>query len=146
MRALAMLGAILFCEAELPARESCPVEVKLLLSSQATEAAIGSLGLAKKTTGRVYFFDTDALDLFKQGVILRVREDANNDITVKVRQPEGGGQIHYSRMAGVPCEIDQTGDGAHALAPPERQALGEALARCVDETVAGPLEGRYVIA
>jgi len=113
MCALAMLGAILFCEAELPARESCPVEVKLLLSSQVTEAAIGSLGLAKKTTGRVYFFDTDALDLFKQGVILRVREDADNDITVKVRQPDGGGQIHYARLAGVPCEIDQTRDGAH---------------------------------
>ncbi len=109
MRALTLLGAILVGASDLPARENCPVEVKLLLSTQAAKTAIGSFGMAKKAEGRVYFFDTDGLDLFRQRVILRVRDGADNDLTVKVRQPDGD---DTSRLEGFPCEIDQTREGA----------------------------------
>jgi len=61
-----------------------------------------------------------------------------------------GIRVHDARIATFGERVEDffliTDESNHALAPPERQALGEALARCVDETVAGPLEGRYVIA
>jgi hypothetical protein len=109
--ALAVLGTVLLGEADLPARETCPVEVKLLLSTQATKTAIGSLGLAKKTAGRVYFYDTDGLDLFRQGVILRAREGADNDFTVKVRQVDGDDASRLRQE--FPCEIDRMRESAH---------------------------------
>jgi len=113
-RVLAVLGAILAGASDLPARETCPVEVKLLLSAQAADNAIGSLGLAKKSASRVYFFDTETLDLFRQRVIVRVRQGADNDLTIKVRQPERQEQGHPERLHGrFPCEIDQTRDGGH---------------------------------
>src|SRR5678816_2353055 len=108
---VALLGAMLVPAVDLSARESCPVEVKLLLSAEAAQIAIGALGLSGKAQGRVYFFDTDALDLFREGVILRVREGTNKDLTVKVRQPEGDGASRLQK--GFACEIDQTRDGAH---------------------------------
>ena len=97
----------------MPARETCPVEVKLLLSTQAAQTAIGSLGLVKKTAARVYFYDTGTLDLFKQGVILRLRAGADNDLTVKMRQPDSDEQIPSRLPESIPCEIDQTRDGSH---------------------------------
>jgi [protein-PII] uridylyltransferase len=61
-----------------------------------------------------------------------------------------GIRVHDARIATFGERVEDffliTDESNHALAPPERQTLGEALARCVDETVAGPLEGRYVIA
>jgi len=61
-----------------------------------------------------------------------------------------GIRVHDARIATFGERVEDffliTDESNHALAVPERQALGEALARCVDETVAGPLEGRYVIA
>jgi len=111
MLPLAAFGAMLLHGADLPARETCPVEVKLLLSTQAAQTAIGSLGLVKKTAARVYFYDTGTLDLFKQGVILRLRAGADNDLTVKMRQPDSDEQIGLPET--IPCEIDQTRDGSH---------------------------------
>ena len=61
-----------------------------------------------------------------------------------------GIRVHDARIATFGERVEDffliTDESNHALAPPQRQALGEALARCVDETIAGPLEGRYVIA
>lgn len=94
------------------ARESCPVEAKLLLSTQARPKAIASLGLTQETTGRIYLFDTDALDLSKQQVILRVRQGANNDLVVKVRKADGDRPSEASTFKGISCEIDQTRTGA----------------------------------
>jgi hypothetical protein len=57
----------------------------------------------------VYLFDTDALDLLTQGVILRIREGAKNDLTVKVRLPH---ETHTPEGSGLseqfPCEVDRT--------------------------------------
>src|SRR5271154_7124206 len=105
-------GAVLFLGSALHAEEKCPVEVKLLLSPQAIQTVIESLGFENKTAGRVYFFDTDELNLLRQGVIVRVRQGADNDLTVKVRAPEGNKQIDTSKLREhFPCEIDRTGAG-----------------------------------
>jgi hypothetical protein len=112
-RPFALIAAIfMFPGPAAQAQEKCPVEVKLLLSS-ATDTTIASLGFKKETSGRVYFFDTDSLGLLKQGVIVRVRQGANNDLTVKVRRPEGGRGVDDSGLRGrYPCEIDRTRAGA----------------------------------
>jgi hypothetical protein len=113
-RVCALIGAILFLAAGLHAEEKCPVEVKLLLSPPAAHTVIASLGFENETTGRVYLFDTDALDLMVQGVIVRVRQDAKNDLTVKVRLPKGKEPVENSRLRErFPCEIDRTRAGAY---------------------------------
>jgi hypothetical protein len=107
------LTAMLFLCAALRAQDKCPVEVKFLLSSPAPETAIASLGFERQTTGRVYFFDSDSLDLLAQGVVVRVRQGANNDLTLKVRQPKGKQGDDNSQLHGrFPCEIDRTPGGA----------------------------------
>ena len=113
-RVFALIGAILFLAPALHAEEKCPVEVKLLLSPSTTQTVIASLGFEKATTGQVYLFDTEALDLLKQGVIIRIRQGAKNDLTVKVRLPKGNQQIDSSQLRGrFPCEIDRTRAGAN---------------------------------
>ena len=79
--------AVLLLSSALHTQERCAVEVKLLLLPAEAPATIASLKLKKETTGQVYFFDTDALDLLSKGVIVRVRQGADNDLTVKVRPP-----------------------------------------------------------
>jgi len=93
-------------------QENCHVEVKLLLSPAETQAVVAALSAKKETTGRVYFFDIGALDLLSQGAIVRLRQRAKNDLTVKLRPPnrkkfsptpEGRG--------GFKCEVDLTREG-----------------------------------
>jgi hypothetical protein len=91
-RAFALISVALFLGYSLHAEEKCPVEVKLLLSAPA-QTVIASLSFEKETAGRVYFFDTDERDLSKQGVIVRVRQGADNDLTVKIRVPESSKQV-----------------------------------------------------
>jgi hypothetical protein len=86
----------------------CPVEVKLLLASPDAHPVIAALGFEKATTGEVYFFDTDSLELLMQGVIVRVRQGAKNDLTVKLRPPKGGGDDRWYLGEQFPCEIDRT--------------------------------------
>jgi hypothetical protein len=110
-RVFAFTCAVLFLSPALQA-ETCPVEVKLLLSPPTIQTVIASLSFEKETKTRVYFFDTDALELLKQGVIVRVRQGADNDLTVKVRVPAGSNQANNSKLREhFPCEIDRTGAG-----------------------------------
>jgi len=111
-RVFAILGAFQLL-ASLPAEGECPVEVKLLLPVSTTHNVIASLGFGKETRTRVYLFDTQALDLLRQGVIIRVREGGKNDLTVKVRVPQGKNKPDDS-LSGeqFACEIDQTRSGA----------------------------------
>jgi hypothetical protein len=116
-RAVALLffscGMFLCCGG-LHAQENCNVEVKLLLSPTETQAAVVALGGTKETPGRVYFFDTDALDLLSQGAIVRLRKGARRDLTVKLRPPNGKGFFASSENAAdFKCEIDLTGEGAN---------------------------------
>jgi hypothetical protein len=91
------------------AQEACSVEVKLLLAAQATQTAVTSVGFKKVGAGRVYFFDTKGLDLFAQGLILRIRQGTTNDFAVKVRLPGDGGSSLRNRFR---CEIDRTPAGS----------------------------------
>ncbi len=76
------------------------------------QKVIATLGFEQKARGRVYLFDTDALDLLKQGVIIRVRQGRNNDLTVKVRLPARTNEIDTSPLrAHFPCELDRTANG-----------------------------------
>jgi hypothetical protein len=150
MRSFGFIFAIVSLSSALHAGETCPGEVKLLLSPQTVQTVITSLQFEKEIAGRVYFFDTDEFDLLKQGVIVRVRQGANNDLTVKVRVPEGNRQVNATQLHGsFPCETNQTGVGkdtdysvrrnykvlqmpemgsdiSNSLSPPQKRLLQEA--------------------
>jgi hypothetical protein len=112
MHSFGFICAVASLSSALYAAETCPVEVKLLLSPQTVQTVITSLQFEKEIAGRVYFFDTDELDLLKQGAIVRVRQGANNDLTVKVRVPEANGQVNATQLRErFPCETNQTGVG-----------------------------------
>jgi hypothetical protein len=149
-RAFRFIVAVLFIGSALRAEEKCPVEVKVLLSPQTTHTVIASLRFEKETTGRVYFFDTDELGLLKQGVIVRVRQGTNNDLTVKVRAPAGNSLVNVTQLREhFPCETNRTGAGedtdyavrnkykvlqvpqrgseiSNVLSPPQKRLLREA--------------------
>jgi hypothetical protein len=91
-------------------QETCNKEVKLLLSPTQVRAAISALQARGETHGRIYFYDTPDLDLLARGVILRLREGAEIDITAKLRPASGekffdpsGGRERYK------CEVDLIG-------------------------------------
>jgi hypothetical protein len=118
---------LLFCSG-LQAQEICNVEVKLLLSPTETQAAIAALHATKETTGRVYFFDTGALDLLSQGVIVRLRQGAKSDLTVKLRPPNGKKFLTPSqRLAGFKCEVDLTQEAENTSYSITRQLATEEL-------------------
>jgi hypothetical protein len=112
----------------LHAQENCNVEVKLLLSPTETQAAVVALGGTKETPGRVYFFDTDALDLLSQGAIVRLRQGVRSDLTVKLRPPNGKRFFAPSEKRGdFKCEIDLTGEGANPSYSITRRFAAEQL-------------------
>jgi hypothetical protein len=97
----------------LHSQERCNVEVKLLLSPTQTQAAVTSLHFEKEAAGRVYFFDSIALDLLSQGLIVRLRQGASNDFTVKLRPPVDTKPFVPSDIGeGFDCEIDLIGGAA----------------------------------
>jgi len=119
--------AALVCCSSLQAQENCQVEVKLLLAPGEIQAANAALGGKKQMVGRVYFFDTGALELLSQGAIVRLRQGAKSDLTVKLRLPAGkkfSGQPE--RLDGFKCEADQTQEGAKpSYSITKRLAAGE---------------------
>jgi hypothetical protein len=99
-----LLGA---CSGQQP----CAAEVKLLLAPGGTELAVKALQAEKPASGRVLLYDTAALDLFSRGMILRIRQGATTDLTVKVRLPETKAIANASDNLGpFKCEVDQAGD------------------------------------
>ena len=119
--------ALLICSGS-HAQENCNVEVKLLLSPAETRAAVTALSAKKETTGRVYFFDTGALDLLSQGAIVRLRQSAKNDLTVKLR-PRNGKKISPTSEGRdrFKCEVDLTREGANSSYSITRQLATEEL-------------------
>jgi hypothetical protein len=79
-----------------------------LLSPKDTRAAIAALNFENERAGRVCFFDTSSLDLLSQGVIVRIRQGAVNDLTVKLRPRE---EKRFSDPSegreDFKCEVDQ---------------------------------------
>jgi hypothetical protein len=106
--------AVVVCCFGSNAPENCNVEVKLLLSPGETQAAVAAFGGTKETAGRIYFFDTDKLELLSQGAIVRLRQGAKSDLTIKFRAPD---RERLSRTTGggsnFKCEVDLTGNGAN---------------------------------
>ncbi|MGC2109958.1 MAG: hypothetical protein WA655_10605 [Candidatus Korobacteraceae bacterium] len=84
--------------------------MKLLLSPAQTQAAIAALAADDERHGQVYLFDTDKLDLLSQGLILRLRQGAGNDLMVKVR-PQAGKQFSdpSAGQEKYKCEVDVAG-------------------------------------
>ncbi len=80
---------------------------EFFLSPTQLQAAIPDLRARGETHSRVYFYDVPGLDLLAKGVILRLREGAEIDITAKLRPLSGekfldpsGGRERYK------CEVD----------------------------------------
>ena len=112
-RVFPFLVVVLLCSG-VHAEETCPTEIKLLLLPSTVKSVIASMSFGKQMTSRIYFFDTDNLRLLSQGVIVRVRQGAKNDLTVKVRLPEGSNQLESSKLGEqFGCEIDRTEAGAN---------------------------------
>ena len=105
--------ALLLLGPALHAQEACPIEIKLLISPPTIDSVIASLGFEKEARSQVYFFDTANLGLLNQGVIVRVRQGAKNDLTVKVRFPDGDKKTGSAELREhFGCEIDRTGSEA----------------------------------
>ena len=112
MRTLGFLGTLLVLSSALRAQETCPGEIKFLLSPPTIQKVIESLAFEHKGAGQIYLFDTGELDLMKQGLIVRVRQGQNNDLTVKIRWPAGDKEVDTSKLRkDFPCEMDRTGVG-----------------------------------
>jgi hypothetical protein len=134
----------------LHAQDACGVEVKILLLPAEIAAAKVALNVKKATVGRVYFFDTDNLDLLSEGAIVRLRRGPNNDLTVKLRPPNGKRiPISFGGRNTFKCEVDliagianfayslgtkyglnqlpESGfDVSHALSPGQKKLLDDA--------------------
>jgi hypothetical protein len=106
LRYLSLLATLLIVTS-LHAQKICSEEVKLLLSPPQVQSAIIALDARRETHGRVYFYDTPALDLLSNGVILRLRDRAEVDLTAKLRPLPGDKFVNPS---GLPddfkCEVD----------------------------------------
>src|SRR5215469_16758527 len=88
----------------------CGAEIKLLLLPTEVRSALKALKAGRRTEGSVYFFDTRTLELQSQGVILRRRNGASSDLTVKLRPPaniEAGDGLKGCKRCK--CEVDLTG-------------------------------------
>jgi hypothetical protein len=106
LRYIALIATLLMVSS-LHGQETCSEEVKLLLSPTQVQAAVPNLQARGETHGRVYFYDTPELNLLSKGVILRLREGAEIDLTAKLRPVSGekfvdpsGGRERYK------CEVD----------------------------------------
>jgi hypothetical protein len=103
---------LLFCQT-LAAREGCSAEAKLLVSPRHVEKSVTALDAVSPSRGEVYFFDTDRLDLFAQGAILRVRAGEGADLTVKIRSDEPKELKNPLEGGGIfKCEVDLVGNTA----------------------------------
>jgi hypothetical protein len=122
------IWAALFLCSVLHAQTRCDVEVKLLLSPTEYQAVVTALNLKKERAGFVYFFDTNTLDLLSQGVIVRLRQGIDDDLTVKLRPSKGE---KFSDSATEPetfkCEIDLIEDGASPAYSTSRRYTGNPL-------------------
>ncbi|MGB7754035.1 MAG: CYTH domain-containing protein [Candidatus Acidiferrales bacterium] len=121
-------SAVLLSCSGLHAQDNCNVEVKLLLLPAETQAAVAALGGMKETPRRIYFFDTDKLDLLSQGAIVRLRQGAKSDLTVKFRASTGK-KLFAAREGGddFKCEVDLTREGANSSYSITRQIASDEL-------------------
>lgn len=103
------LVAASFCVG-MQAQGNCNIEAKLLLVPAQVQAAISSLHATRQLRTRIFFYDTPGLDLLSKGLILRLRQGASSDLTVKLR-PLPDEQFVDSSSGGErpKCEVEITG-------------------------------------
>lgn len=137
LRTLVIGTLIMLLRCLSPAQTQCSAEAKVLISPEQTKAAVASLNAEKETGGQVYLFDTDALDLLSQGVIVRLRQGFSPDLTVKVRPPLGkeflGSSDDHEKFK---CEVDIVGGEEQKSYSIQRKLAGQQ----VPETGAAILE------
>jgi hypothetical protein len=111
-----------------PVQAQCSAEEKVLLSPEQTKAAVASLNAGKETGGQVYLFDTAALDLLSQGVIVRLRQSSSADLTVKVR-PRVGNEFSgtSSGHEKFKCEVDIVGSEEQKSYSIQRKLAGQQI-------------------
>jgi len=135
-RTLLIGGVVVLLCCLSPAQAGCGLEVKLLLSPDQTKAAIASLNAGKETAGRVYFFDTGSLDLLSQGVIVRLRQGSNVDLTVKVRPPaDEGFSVPSGGRENFKCEVDIVGGEEQRSYSIQSKVAGQQIPETGDEIV-----------
>ena len=113
------------------------------------QSAITALNARQETHGRVYFYDTPALDLLSKGVIIRFRDRAEADLTVKLRPLPGDKLVDPSGVRDdYRCDVD-VNDGVEtesfsvmnkdltAKAPLTGEAIFQELSPGAEETAAG---------
>jgi hypothetical protein len=106
LRYLPLIAALLIVP-RLNGQESCDEEVKLLLVPTQVQAAVSVLQASAEARGRVYFYDTPDLGLLSKGVILRLREGEEIDLTAKLRPVSGEKMVDPTRSGkGYKCEVD----------------------------------------
>jgi hypothetical protein len=99
--------ALLLIVSKVQGQEPCDEEVKLLLLPTQVLAVVPALQASGETHGRIYFYDTPALDLLSKGVILRLREGEEIDLTAKLRPIASEKVIDpTSEGRGYKCEVD----------------------------------------
>jgi hypothetical protein len=84
-------------------QQPCSAEVKLLLVPSELQSAKATLHAKTPRSADIYLYDTGSLDLLKQGILLRMRQGAKSDLTVKRRSKDVGAQ---SADADASCEFD----------------------------------------
>src|SRR5215469_14407172 len=93
------------------AEEKCDAEIKLLLLPTEVHSAISAFRAGKSTISSVYFFDTNALDLLSEVLILRLRIGGTSDLTVKLRSRANIAVSDWLKATkGYKCEDDLTGE------------------------------------
>jgi hypothetical protein len=105
-RYLSLIAALLIVP-RLYGQENCDEEVKLLLSPTQVQIAVSASEAGGETRGRIYFYDTPELDLLSKGVILRLRQGEEIDLTAKLRPVAGEKMVDPTRRGkGYKCEVD----------------------------------------
>jgi hypothetical protein len=102
--------AVLLSCSDVHVQQVCNAEVKILLLPTDSKTAAATLGARRESSGRIYFFDSDDLDLLSQGTIVRLRQGPRRDLTVRLRPPSGKKSAIHSE--GSECEVDLTPRGS----------------------------------
>jgi hypothetical protein len=105
------ISAMLFVGGTCAGQDRCNTELKLLLSPAEIQATVITLKAQKKSSGAVYFFDTEKRELLAQGVILRLRRGSTSDLTFKLRLPQSKNfKDPTSGEEKFKCEVDVAAD------------------------------------
>ena len=101
------------CAQNRTAADKCGAEIKLLLVPAEIQSAVKAFRAGSPTNGHIYLFDTETLELFSRGVILRVRKGAKaTDLMVKVRVPVDQALSSDGLERDYKCEVDRSDDAA----------------------------------